>query len=207
MAQQRRGGTKSTTIPAQDHGAGKARRPPIHPQRLTFLIVNVLGGSAVLASYWHGLSTHPETRGALWGGLPEGLQPLYTISMLLAAAGYFPFTYLLAYRVDPSRVRLPGGLGFDAFNVLYALILAPSALWMPLTFTMIAHPNPTLWFIIRVVLGLVGIGSIGLIAALLTLRPRPPRALHVAAILGAVAFAVQTAVLDALVWPVFFRVP
>jgi hypothetical protein len=190
-----------------DDAKGRARRSPIHPHRLTFLIVNVLGGTAVLASYWHGLSSHPETRSALWGGLPAGLQPLYTVSMLLAAIGYFPFTYLLAWRVDAGRVRLPGRLGFDAFNVLYALILAPSALWMPLTFAMLAHPNPTLWLIIRVVLALVGIASVGLIAALLTLQPRPPRALHVAAIIGAIAFAVQTAVLDALVWPMYFSAP
>jgi hypothetical protein len=179
----------------------------MHPQRLTFFIVNALGGTAVLASYWHGLSSNPDTRGALWGGLPEGLQPIYTVSMLCAAAGYFPFTYLLANRVDPSRVRLPGRLGFDTFNVLYALILAPSALWMPLTFTMLEQPNPALWLIIRVVLALVAIGSIGLIAALITLQPRPPRALHIAAILGAVAFAVQTALLDALAWPWYFRHP
>jgi len=207
VAQRKRVGSASTTKKAWDEASGHARRPPVHPQRLTFLIVNVLGGSAVLASYWHGLSSHPETRSALWGGLPAGLQPFYTFSMLLAAIGYFPFTYLLGWRVDPGRVRLPGRFDFDAFNVLYALILAPSALWMPLTFAMLGQPNPTLWLIVRVVLGLVGIASVGLIAALLTLQPRPPRMLHVAAIIGAMAFAFQTAVLDALVWPMYFNAP
>lgn len=182
-------------------------RFPIHPQRLTLLIINVLGGTAVLGSYAHSLANHPDTRGALWGGVPEALQPIYTISMLLAAVGYFPFTYLLGFRVDPNRARVAGGLGFDAFNVLYALVLAPSALWMPLTFAMIAQPNPTLWLMIRAVLALVGVGSVGLIVALITLQPRPSRPLHVAAIVGAIAFAVQTALLDALVWPAYFPSP
>lgn len=182
-------------------------RRPIHPRRLTLLIINVLGGTAVLGSYVHGLTNNPELRGPLWGGVPEALQPIYTISMLLAALGYFPFTYVVAFRVDPDRARVAGGFGFDAFNVLYALILAPSALWMPLTFAMLAQPNPTLWLMIRIVLALVGMGSVALIVALVTLQPRPSRAWHVAAIVGAVAFAVQTALLDALVWPAYFPAP
>lgn len=192
--------------PAAHENDGTTSRPffPIHPQRLTLLILNVLGGTAVLGSYAHGFTHHPNATSALWGGVPESLQPLYTISMLLAAVGYFPFTYLLAFRVHPDQVRIIGGLRFDAFNVLYALILAPSALWMPLTFAMIAHPNPTLWVMIRVVLALVGIGSVGMIIALVTLRPRPLPALYVAAIVGAIFFAIQTALLDAIVWPAYY---
>lgn len=173
---------------------------------MTFFIINVLGGTAVLASYWHGLSSNPDTQ-ALWGGVPEWLRPLYTVSMLLAAVGYFPFTYLLAFRVDPSNARIAVRFGFDAFNVLYFLIMAPSALWMPLTFAMIAQPTAGLWIIIRIVLALVGGASIALIAALLTLQPRPTGPLYAAAIVGAIAFSVQTALLDALVWPAYYPRP
>ena len=174
---------------------------------MTFFIINVLGGTAVLASYWYGFSNNPDTVGALWGGVPEWLRPVYTASMLLAAAGYFPFTYLLAFRVDPSSARVAGRYSFDAFNVLYFLIVAPSALWMPLTFAMLAQPTPILWITIRIVLALVGIASIALIAALVTLQPRPAGPLHVAAVIGAVAFSLQTALLDALVWPAYFPAP
>ena len=31
----------------------------------------------------------PAIRVGLWGGVPEALQPLYTITMLRAAAGHF----------------------------------------------------------------------------------------------------------------------
>jgi hypothetical protein len=53
--------------------------------------------------------------------------------MLLAAAGYFAFTYFVLFRLDPTITRVLGRFPFDLFNVLYAVILIPSALWMPLT--------------------------------------------------------------------------
>ena len=185
-------------------GRAKVR---LHPQQRILLALNVLGGAAVLASYYVGFATHPESVDALWGGVPEGLRPFYTVSMLLAAAGYFPFTFLLLFRTDADRARFLGRFGFAWCNLLYALILIPSALWMPLTFSLIDAWSPGLWVTIRVVLALVGIGSLGLLAALITLTPAPPRSFHLLAIAGAVAFCLQTALLDATVWPAYFPTP
>jgi hypothetical protein len=166
--------------------------------------INVLGGVAVLGSYAWGLGTHPEATGALWGGVPASLRVFYTPSMFLAAAGYFCFSWLLFVRTDPARARVGGRLGFGVFNVLYLLILVPSALWLPLTFEMIESPSAGLWWAIRLVLFAVAAGSLGLLAALLALRPRQPGASYWLGVAGAVAFANQTALLDALVWPVYF---
>jgi hypothetical protein len=179
----------------------------VHPQKRILLALNVVGGVAVLGSYYAGFATHPESADALWGGVPEGLKSFYTVSMLLAAAGYFPFTAFLLFCVDADRARILGRFGFAWFNLLYALILIPSALWMPLTFSLIDTWSPGLWVAIRVVLALVGIGSLGLLAALITLTPARPRALRLLAIAGAVAFCVQTALLDATVWPAYFPIP
>lgn len=174
----------------------------MHRQRRRLILINVLGGVAVLGSYAWGLATQPDP-GRVWGGVPPTLQPLYTVSMLLAAAGYFPFSYLVIFRIDPERVRI-GGFGYDIFALLYALILAPSALWMPLTFGMLAAPSAALWLAIRLVLFAVGAGSLGMLAALILRRPRSIDALDIAAIAGCIAFCVQTALLDALVWPAYF---
>ncbi|MBP1687163.1 MAG: hypothetical protein H6Q33_3306 [Deltaproteobacteria bacterium] len=179
----------------------------MHTQKRTMLWVNVLGGTAVLASYAHGFLTHPQTSGALWGGVPDWLRPLYTLSMLLAAAGYLLFTWFLHFRVDPGQVRIAGRFGFGCINALYALVLIPSALWMPLTFLVIDGWTGTLWFAIRAVLAMVGLGSLGMLAALLTLTPRRPKMPYCLAVVGALAFCVQTAVLDACVWPAFFPLP
>jgi len=189
----------------------EAAPPPfpfrLHPQQRRLLVLNALGGAAVLGSYYYGLAGHPGAGDALWGGVPEALKPFYTVSMLAAAVGYFPFTYLFVFRVDPDRVRIAGSLGFGWILLLYALILVPSAMWLPLTLRLAGAWSEWLWTAIRVVLALVGLGSLGILFSLIRLAPVPSRALHVAAIAGAIAFCVQTALLDATVWPAFYPTP
>jgi hypothetical protein len=178
----------------------------MHPQKRVMLLINLLGGSAVLGSYAQGIWTHPDSGAALWGGVPLAIRPLYGISMVLAAAGYFAFSSFLLFRVDPDQARLGPRYGYGWLNLSYLLILVPSALWMPLTYAMTEQPSGGLWLAIRLVLVVVGLGSLGLLAALLKLRPRDAGWGYRLAVGGAVAFCIQTAVLDALVWPAFFPV-
>jgi hypothetical protein len=168
----------------------------------TWLAINAVGGAAVLGSYAHGLATHPETRNELWGGIPPELQGIYGVTMWLAAAGYVFFSYAFVARTT-SEVRF-GRFGFGVINALYALIMVGAATWMPLTFAYLQSPSPALWVVIRVGLFGVGAGSIGLTIALLTMEPRVRGAAAVLALLGLLAFSLQTAFLDALVWPRFF---
>jgi len=175
-------------------------------EKRNLLIVNLLGGMGVLGSYAYCLASNPATRSQLWGNVPESLRPAYTASMLLAAVGYFAFTYFVLLRVD-TRVRIGDSLGYRAFPWIYAGILAPSALWMPLTFLMFEEPGWALWIAIRVVLGLVGVSSLALIWAIASVKPADPLWARGLALLGALAFAVQTALLDALVWTHYFPFP
>jgi hypothetical protein len=124
--------------------------------------------------------------------------------MLLAAAGYFAFTSLLFFRVGAETVRIGGRFDFGIVNALYVGILLPSALWLPLTFAMIESPSGALWVSVRLVLAAVGLASVGLLGALLSIRPRPRGWPYALAVAGCAAFCFQTAVLDALVWPAFF---
>ena len=172
-------------------------------KRLTMWI-NLVGGCAVLLSYAHGISSNPTVRGEVWGGVPDMLRPLYTINMFLAAAGYFAFSYFIFFRLDPDQTRIGSLFGFSVFNVLYALILIPSALWMPLTFAMLETPSTELWLAIRLTLGFVGIGSLGLLAAILTVESPRAEGARWAAVIGSGFFCFQTAILDAVVWPAFF---
>lgn len=169
------------------------------------LALNVVGGIAVLGSYAHGISTHADAGEALWGAVPTSLRPLYTVSMFSAAAGYFLFLPYVLWRLDPVTTQLPGALGYGAFLAIFALILVPSALWMPLTFAWRASPSEAAWLAVRGVLGLVGVGSLALIAALATAGPVTAPVFRGLALVGAVLFAIQTALLDALVWPHFYR--
>jgi hypothetical protein len=166
--------------------------------------LNVAGGVAVLASYAWGVVLEPALRTGLWGGVPESLRGLYTVNMLLAAAGYFPFTFLLVFRAPPDALR-DARVPPAAVFWLYALVLIPSALWLPLTARMIEAPSPALWLAIRAVLAAVGIGAAGLLVVLVRMARARGGALRWAAVAGAVPFFTQTAILDAIVWPAFWR--
>ena len=172
--------------------------------RWKLLVINLVGGVAVLGSYAYGLLSNPETRGQIWGGVPESLQPLYTVSMLLAAAGYFAFTYFVFFRLDPEETRLGSARGLGRFNLLYVLILLPSALWLPLTFEMIEAPSAGLWWSICLVLWVVGGASLALLVAIVKVESPGADRVRWIGVAGCLLFSVQTALLDALVWPAYF---
>lgn len=176
----------------------------LHPHKLYLLLVNLAGGTAVLASYAIGIMNHPEARGALWGEVPRAIMPVYTVSMFTAAAGYLAFTYFILFRLNPDGVTIAGHFSYALFPWLYALVLVPSALWMPLTFVMIGDPSLMTWIGIRAVLGITGIASLLLLAALIAVQPAEPAWAHRLAVAGCAAFCLQTAVLDALVWTAYF---
>lgn len=152
-----------------------------------------VGGAAVLASYVWGLGGGLEQPARLWGGVPETWQPIYTLNMFAAAAGFFLFLpYFLRQR--------DRGFGGPGARSCFAALLIASALWLPLTAAHLAQPGPLLEAAVRIDLALVGLGVLGLVARVLATRaPGWKRAL-----VGLAPFAAQTVLLDALIWPVFF---
>lgn len=175
----------------------------MHSTKQAWLAINVVGGGAVLGSYAHGLATHPDTRDQLWGSIPPELQAVYGVTMWLAAAGYFFFSYQFFIRTDVDEVRF-GRFGFGLVNTLYALIMLAAATWMPLTFAYLETPSTALWLMIRIGLFGVGAGSVGLTIALFTMTPSARSTSGILALLGLLFFCLQTAFLDAFVWPQFF---
>jgi hypothetical protein len=65
---------------------------------------------------------------------------------------------------------------------------------LPLQVFYIVHPD----------LGIVALGSAGLLAATLTLQPKQPRPAYLLALLGLLPFSFQTIILDAIAWPAYF---
>lgn len=171
-------------------------------QKIILLVINLIGGAAVLGSYVLGLRAHPGQVGALWGGVPAWMHPYYTINMFLAAAGYLAVLYLLLFRVDPSA-RI-GPLPYRTFSLIYLLILIPSSLWMPLTFMVAEAYTPARWLAVVAVLILTGLASIALLASMVMLRPRLPAGLFRLSITGSAFLVLQTAVLDAIVWTLYY---
>ena len=169
--------------------------------RKNLLRLNLVGGTAVLLSYVLGALDAPAT-GSVWGGVPSHLQPIYTANMFVAATGYFHFSHYIYRRMDPAETRLFGRFSYAGFNWIYAAILIPSALWLPLTNAMVENPGPVLWALICASLYSVAIGTIFLFFALLGAKPNDRG--RTWAIAGALGFGLQTVVLDALIWTAYF---
>ena len=173
-------------------------------QKAILLLINVVGGTAVIGSYILGLQGDSGAD-VLWGGVPESIRPVYTVSMVLSAVGYFAFLNLLLLRVDPKEVTIGGRFGYGIFYPIFCLILIPSAFWMPLTRMYADEPSSVTWTAVRVALFLVGLASIALAWALFALRPRKQRKTYWAAVVGSCYFAFHTFVLDAIVWAALFQ--
>ena len=176
----------------------------MHPAKRTFLAINLLGGGAVLASYFIGFTVRQDAGQELWGGVPESLRSYYTLGMLFAAAGYFVFS-LFILRLNPAEVKVGQWNGYRLFNRLFTAILIPSALWLPLSFWAIDRSSPGLGWLVRLDLAVVALASVGLAAALAKVQPRQPLWAQRLALLGTLAFCFQTVLLDAIIWGLFFR--
>ncbi|MFC1871722.1 hypothetical protein ACFLYF_04920 [Chloroflexota bacterium] len=174
-------------------------------QQIILLIINALGGVAVIGSYIYGLNAPTGEANALWGGVPVNIRPIYGISMILSALGFFAFIYFILFRLVPGETSISGLFGFGLFYVIFLVILIPSALWMPLTNAYVSNPSPGLWIGIRTVLAFVGIGSIALVWALLTLQTKVPGVSYWLAVAGSGYFAFHTAILDAIIWAALFK--
>jgi hypothetical protein len=174
-------------------------------QHIILLVINVIGGAAVIGSYIFGLNAQSGGASVLWGGVPANIRPVYTVSMILSALGYFAFLYYIFFRLDPAQTSIAGVSGFSLLYVIFVLILIPSAFWMPLTNLYVGNPGTGIWIWVRTVLALVGLASIALFIALLTLQSKVPGASYLLAVIGSGYFAFHTAILDAIVWAALFK--
>ena len=177
------------------------------PTQKRLAAINLLGGFAVLGSYAAGFAIYPDDVEGLWGGEPESWRGLYSAAMFPAALGYFPMTYFLLFRSDLDQEMVSSVSAGTCLTLLYAVALAFSAAWMPLTLEFLSQPAPDLWPAIHLGLLSTGIASVGLVGCVIALRPAGGGATWALALAGSLFFTFQTAVLDALVWPALFPHP
>ncbi len=165
------------------------------------LLLILVGGTAVLASYVWGAG-EPDFTTGMWGGVPESLKPLYTVSMFLAAGGFFPMTAYVLLRLWRNGATV-GEAGFAPLTACYGMILIASAAWVPLTLLMLRDPSDAMWLAVRGVLFVAAFGSLGVLSALFK-ATTDRGTFWKLALAGCVLFCNQTVLLDALIWPYFF---
>jgi hypothetical protein len=173
-------------------------------QKIWFLVINALGGVAVIASYVAGLVSHPNTEQLLWGRITPALKSVYLVSMPLAAVGYLLFLYFILFHLDANTLQIWGFDGFLLLDFIFIVLLVFSAFWMPLTYKLIETQSSGWWFYIRLVLFAVGLASLALLCSLLVINQKEPAWSYWLAVAGAAMFFIQTGVMDAFIWPAFF---
>lgn len=178
----------------------------VDPQRRALLALQLTAGPLVLVSYVVGFVVWPDATAMMWGGVPESLRGLYTTWMFVAAAGYFAYSIPLTFRAEASGARMLGGRGYPSLLAAYALMLVPSALWLPLTKWHLGDPSALRFAVVCVDLLAVALGSLAILGATLTLEPRLPARARILSVAGAAAFCVQTVLLDGLLWPALWLV-
>ena len=112
-----------------------------------FLLVNIIGGLAVLGSYAAGLGFFPEYRDDLWGGVRGTWKTTITTSMLLAAAGYLTFCYFALFRKGDYFFRINIYVEIPTATLLTVIFLSSAALWMPTSITYFLTGNGLWWFL------------------------------------------------------------
>lgn len=174
-------------------------------QQIILLIINIIGGIAVIGSYIFGIKAQSGGANALWGGVPPNIRPVYGVSMVLSALGYFAFLYFVLFEIIPDEVLIGGRFDFSVFYLIFIFILLPSSLWMPLTNVYIGNQITSIKIGVRAVLALVGLASIALVWAILSLETTTQNVPYWLAVAGSSYFAFHTAILDGVIWSVLFK--
>ena len=163
-----------------------------------FLVVNLLGGFAVLGGYIAFLSSYPQHGEALWGGIHGDLRKVFIGSMFLAAAGYLVFCFYV--------VRLHGLSGDQGMSLhlwvtmMSTIFLVSAALWMPATISFI-HQGHTIFWVVAITSLWITAGSLLALTAILVLNSDLPATMgRYLAILGIAYISFHCLVLDALIW-------
>lgn len=173
-------------------------------QKIIFLVINIMGGLAVIGSYVFGIMTHPGMADSLWGKIPPAVKSFNYIIMPLAVIGYLLFTYFILFHIDAKKFLIANTFGFEAINIIFFLILVPSAFWMSLTFGVLENPASGHWWAVRTVLFIVGLASLALVIALLLSNMKEPAWAFWLAVAGSILFFIQTGINDAFIWAAYF---
>ena len=176
---------------------------------ITFLIVNIVGGSAVLGGYLICLYLLlPDQRETLWGSVQGLWKPVFVVSMLIAAAGYLAFSYVILFKSNPMEFSSRFLDTKHAVSIICMIVLISAATWMPATITYLKTSN-SIWWIISVTS--LWITVISLFAATTVVMAFPlaiPSAFYrMLAISGISYITFHCLVFDAIIWVSKFHIP
>ena len=165
-----------------------------------FLIINVIGGIAVLGGYVIALINHPKTRGELWRGVPENLRFWITLFMFISAFGYCFAMYYLIFQDGLDLDFFGGKLNINFMKGLLIIFLITAACWIHTTFAYLEHGNQILWTFVQLELWLTGITVFLMMIGVATANGVNNSFLHNTSVIGLGIISFHCLVLDAMLW-------
>lgn len=174
---------------------------------ITFLIINLIGGIAVLGGYLVCLYVYPDQREALWGGVQSGWQSVFTVSMLMAAAGYLVFSYGILFKSSPDGFSSKYLDTRHAISLLCMVFLISAAIWMPATISYL-KTNNSIWWILSVTSLWITAISLFTVTTLVIVCPLtiPSTFYRVLTISGISYITFHCLILDAIIWVSRFHI-
>ena len=166
----------------------------------SFLVVNLVGGVAVLLSYALMLMWYPEHRESLWGGVGGGLRKLFVLSMLIAAVGYLTFLYLVTSKGVAGVSNGEGLLVTYAPSVLCGIFLTASTTWMPLTVAYLNTESELLWILAVTSLWITVVSLLAMAFVIFRSDAGMDYGNRYIALSGLIYISFHCLVLDAIVW-------
>jgi len=165
-----------------------------------FLLINIIGGIAVLGGYVIALINHPETRNELWGGVPENLRLWITIFMFISAFGYCFAMYYLIFDEGLFLNFFWGKFDYKLIKILLTIFLLTAALWIHTAFIYIESGSKLYWNFVQLELWLTGVSAFLIMIGIATAIGVKNSNLHLYSILGLSAISFHCLVLDAFLW-------
>ncbi|MBN4081011.1 hypothetical protein JYT44_01465 [Caldithrix abyssi] len=169
-----------------------------------FIIINLIGGAAVLGGNAFALVTHPKLRNDLWGGIPESWKPLYIASMLIAAFGYVTAMYYLIYKEGLKSKYFWGKADASVLTILLVLFLLSASMWIHSTFAYLESPSSGIWTMIQIELRTKALAILLFTIGLATTTERSQPSIHRWAVIGISFTSFHCLVLDAILWTMKF---
>mmetsp|Transcript_60808 Transcript_60808/g.144899 ORF Transcript_60808/g.144899 Transcript_60808/m.144899 type:complete len:200 (+) Transcript_60808:78-677(+) len=180
---------------------------------MVFFVYMVVG-SVLMGTYIWGILTLYNEYGKdgpakLWGRIHEPrnewLLNIYYYSIGAATVGFFP-SLAYAFRIAPLIEKKLVNRICGCLFIFYVT----ECFWLPMCVSYIEKPKSKVFLAIRIQLGLSAIAGLGwayfkLIAVPAEVKGRVNICFRILGYLGTLAFALHCAILDAIVWPPYFK--
>ena len=167
---------------------------------LVLLLVNIIGGVAVLSSYALCIILFPDTREVLWGEISGGLKNFFVISMLIAAVGYISYLSITLINPDLGQFRNTLFLGPNTISILSSLFLISATLWMPASVIYIKNPSLLMWLIMVFSLWITALSILTIFVLSLNSSFESKQVFKIISSIGLFYISFHCLILDGIIW-------